>query len=197
MNRPGIVITTFLTALAFTGTALADEYTPSEDANRRGIMVGIGLNGGHMLFEDADGSSGESFNQSYGGEVHVAYMVSKRLALSLEGWGMYHAYTNFFGTESTVSHVIATIGPQFWVLPRLWIRGGLGYARASWTNEIPITGDVVQGETENRPGVSFGLGLEVVSGPNFALDVQLRGGTGFYENAEASNVGVGVGLTWF
>lgn len=194
MNRSGIVFTTLLAGLVWTGTALADEYTPSEDSNRRGIMVGIGLNGGHIAFECTDGSCDESLNEAGGGEIHVAYMLGKKLAISGEVWGMMHN-DEVLGVDVSVTHIITTIGPQYWVLPRMWIRGGLGWARAHVEYDAGIIGGDAQ--SEDVLGVALGLGLEIVSGPNFALDIQLRGGTGFYEDGNTSNAGLGVGLTWF
>ena len=195
MNRPGIIITTLLAAFAFTGTALADEYSPSEDAQRRGIMVGIGINGGHIKYDSTDGSGdGDTLNESAGAELHIAYMIGKKLAVSVEGWGMRHDTETILG-DLSITHIIATIGPQYWVLPRLWIRGGLGYARYQGTLDSPI--GEISNESEDVLGVALSLGLEVISGRNFALDIQLRGGTGFYEDVNASNVGVGIGFTWF
>ena len=195
MKRSGIVITTFLAALALSPAAFADEYTPSEDAKPRGIMVGIGLVGGHTAYKANDGSSGENLNESYGAELHIAYMIGKKLAISAEGWGMRHQGTDF-GVDWTITHLMATVGPQYWILPRMWLRGGFGYARSTIVADVPIVG-IVEDESENVPAVTLGLGLEVISGRTFAMDVQVRAGTGFYENNDTSNVGLGVGLTWF
>lgn len=194
MNRLAIVTTTLLSALAISSAALADEYTPSEDAERRGIMIGIGLNGGHIAFNSEDGGN-ESLNESYGAELHIAYMLGKKLAISFDGWAMQHQ-TETLVSDATITHVIATVGPQYWVLPRMWIRAGFGYARYHRVDDVAIIGEV-EGESENVPGLALGLGLEVISGKNFAIDIQMRGATGFYENANASNLGLGVGFTWF
>lgn len=196
MKRSGIVIITFLAALAVASTASADEYTPSEDANRRGIMIGIGLNGGHMQYEFPDGNDGGSLNNSFGAELHIAYMVSKKLALSADAWAMRHNYTTILNTDGSLTNVLATFGPQYWVLPRLWLRAGFGYARVTRTEEIPILG-TLESESENVPGLAVGVGLEVIAGPRFAVDVQMRAATGFYEDLNLSNVGLGVGFTWF
>ena len=139
MKRSGIVITTILAALALSPAAQADEFSASEDAKPRGIMVGIGLVGGHTAYQSNDGSSGEDLNESYGAEVHIAYMIGKKLAISAEGWGMRHTGA-VLGVDYTVTHIMATIGPQYWVLPRMWIRGGFGYARSNIVADIPIIG---------------------------------------------------------
>jgi hypothetical protein len=49
------------------------------------------------------------------------------------------------------------------------------------------------------PGVAGSIGYELVSHPRFALDLELRAGTGFYreQDVAAHNESIGVGLSWY
>lgn len=181
----------FLSILALAGTAMADEYTASEDAGRRGVLIGVGLQAGHIRFQcNNDPDCGSEVNESGGLNLSLAYMLSPKLALSVDGWAMVHR-SEFLNETVTVTHSMLTIGPQIWLLPRIWLRGGLGWARLSM--------DVgnFQAESESVLGVMGAVGFEVLTSPRFALDLQLRGGTGFYDGVDAINAGLGLGFTWF
>ena len=189
MKTPCIITILSLAALGLASPAQADGYSPSEDANRRGIIIGGGLHGGHIDIDCGDGCGGE-LNEAGGAELHVTYMMSRKLGLSVEGWGMVHTTDTILG-DVTATHVLATIGLQYWALPRLWVRVGGGYARGEVT-----AGDITL-QSEQVPGVALGVGFEILTSRTFALDIQLRGGTGFYEDGNISNGAIGLGFSWF
>jgi hypothetical protein len=157
---------------------------------RDGILFGFGVGGGHMSCESSEDVC-DGVTEAGGIDLHLGYMLRPRIGLVFEIWPMGHTEDNV-----TITHVITTIGAQIFVLPRLWLKGGVGHARASWHyKNIIVVGD----ETENVPAIMGAVGYEVLVGRRFAMDVQLRGGTGFYEeqSGKASNVAVQLGFTWY
>jgi hypothetical protein len=87
-------------------------------------------------------------------------------------------------------------------MPILWIQGGVGGASAGWRYKGPFGGQL-EDRTDNVPAVALAAGLEVIKGKSFSLDVQLRVGTGFYEEETGTegqtgrSSSLGVGFTWY
>jgi hypothetical protein len=171
-------------------------YPPAYVAARKdGVMFGVAVGGGDLSCSSTnDVCDGVTEAGSISG--HVGMMFGPRLAGVFDLWVMAHTEDNF-----TISHTLATVGAQYWLLPRLWLKGGIGGARAGyhWDGPFVDVGD----RTETVLGVTAAVGIDVLSRPRFTLDVQLRGGTGFYgeegdeDEVQAHNAGVQVGFTWF
>jgi len=158
---------------------------------REGVLVGFGVGGGHMSCE-SEGDVCDGVVEAGGIDLHVGYMFTPRLAGVFEIWPMGHTEK-----DVTLTQVITTIGVQWFALPRLWLRAGVGEANARWRYDGLLI-DVTD-RTENVPAVMGAVGYELLVGQRFAMDLQLRGGTGFYDDqdAKASNVAVQVGFTWY
>jgi len=163
-------------------------------APRQGLVVGFGLGGGHVELDCVD--CGDVI-EAASGDFHIGGMLTPRLALMFDGWSMV-AQEDFL----TASHTITTAAAQYWVLPRLWIKGGLGIAQARWRWDGIFVD--LEDETKVVPGMMLGAGYELLVKGSFALDVQLRYGTGFYSEEEddtfevkAHNVAVQVGFNWY
>jgi hypothetical protein len=97
---------------------------------------------------------------------------------------------------------INTLNARFWATPALWVQGGIGNANAGYEWD----GIFVDREdrSEAASGVMFGVGYELLVKRHFALDVQFRYGTGFYDSeigddyvVKGHNVWIGAGFTWF
>jgi len=54
-------------------------------------------------------------------------MLKPNLGVMLDVWPM--IYNEDF---LTISHTITTAAAQLWLTPRLWLKGGLGFARAEF-----------------------------------------------------------------
>jgi hypothetical protein len=181
----------FLAALSLASTAAADEYSASEDAGRRGLLIGVGLQAGHIRFQcQNDPNCGDNVNESGGLNISLAYMMTDKLAFSVDGWAMVHR-SEFLTETVTVTHSMLTVGPQIWLVPRIWVRGGVGWARLS------VDFGDIQAQSESVLGIMGAVGWEVLTSSKFALDVQVRAGTGFYDGVDAANAGLGLGFTWF
>lgn len=164
------------------------ETEEEEEEQRRGLAIGIELGGGHM---QCTGVGCDGVTESGGLSVNVGAMLAPNLAIMADGWMMAHREDRL-----TLMHGLATIGPQLWVGP-FWIRGGVGVARASFNYDAGLV--EVDDKTETVPAAMAAIGFEVISTRDFALDLRLRGGTGFFHDGdtEVRNLSLGVGANWY
>jgi hypothetical protein len=85
------------------------------------------------------------------------------------------------------------IAAQFWLIPVLWIKGGLGFANLQTDNAF-FTSDLGTG------GAIMGaIGVELLSARNFALDLQGRIIEGTYNsgNDHLTSGTIGLGINWY
>jgi uncharacterized membrane protein YtjA (UPF0391 family) len=156
---------------------------------RLGVTFGGGVGLGHIA---CDGADCGGVNEAGGIDVHVGGMLTPELALLLDAWGMSHRDSN----DATFTHAIVTGALRAWLVPRLWVSGGIGFAEARWH----YSSDVIDYESRSDtvPAVMGAIGVELLSSPAFALDLQLKGGTGFFEDdVRVRNVSLGVGVNWY
>jgi uncharacterized membrane protein YtjA (UPF0391 family) len=177
------------TTLALGGVAHAQEPGYGENGQvRSGVTFGGALGFGHIA---CDGADCDGVNEAGGIDVHVGGLVAPDLGIVLDLWGMSHN-----DDRATFSQAIVTGALRYWLVPRFWIQGGIGVAQATWTYDA----DVVQFEdqSETVPAVMGAIGLELLSTRSFAMDVQLRAGTGLYEDdVRVRNVSLGLGVNWY
>lgn len=182
--------TTLFLALTGAGYASAQDrvVVVEEEEQRDGLAIGVELGGGHMECE-GEGCDGVTEAGELG--LNVGVMLTPNLAIMADGWLMGHTEDRL-----TLTHAMATIGPQLWIGP-FWVRGGVGVARASFNYDAGIID--IGDKTESVPAAMAALGVEVISTKDFALDVRLRGGTGFFNDGdtEVRNLSLGVGANWY
>jgi hypothetical protein len=162
---------------------------PAHAQDRRGATFGGGIGFGSISCEGTDCSS---MNSAGGLMLHVGGMVAPDFAVMADVWGMLRR-----DDSATFSQGMLMGAVRFWPVHRLWLGGGLGVARAEWsydTSSITYTS-----RTAWVPAVMLNLGVEVVSSPTFSLDVELRGGTGFYDqnDVQVRNLLLGVAINFF
>ncbi len=94
-----------------------------------------------------------------------------------------------------IAKTAAMVAAQYWISPRLWLKGGLGFAKLSNT----ASGTDAELVIDNGGAALLGAGYELLSNRNFAIDLQGRFIVGSYDgiNAKTSSGTVGVGLNWF
>ena len=161
---------------------------------RRGLILGFGLGIGDMSADSGPiDCIGCSYNPLAGAfDFHIGGMLNPRLALLFELWGALKTL-DASGTESLVQ-TMAMVAAQYWLAPRLWIKGGLGAAHLSYSYD-----DGYSDPIDDGLGAMGAVGYEILISPRFAIDLQLRLGTGSYEGiAEQIHVGTaGVGFNWY
>ena len=163
-------------------------YAESPDSLvRTGWNVGVGLGGGEI---SCSGPGCEDVTEAGSLDVQLGRMLRPRLRAVLDVWGMAHREEDF-----KVNQTLVTAGFQYWVLSRLWLRGGVGIASAGFSHGGDL--DDTEDERNSTIGLAGGIGFEILSRRTFALEVALRGGTGFYDDRRANNGAFSIGLTWY
>lgn len=128
------------------------------------------------------------------GDVHLGGMLSPRFGLMFEGQLNGQIIESNFRTGDTIlTQSAAMAAAQFWLLPQLWIKGGLGFAHLQVDDEL-FTEDFGTG------GAIMGaIGIELLSARNFAVELSGRVIQGSY-NSLRDNVTsgtIGFGLNWY
>jgi hypothetical protein len=132
-------------------------------------------------------------------DMHIGGMITPRLALMLEIQGNGQTVDSVDGGAGTVTLVQGTAlaAAQYWLTPRLWIKGGVGAAHLSYdfndaygTQSQPI---------DNGAAVMAGLGYEVYATREFAVDLQGRIIEGSYKGIDdqITSGTIGVGFNWY
>lgn len=167
---------------------------PPATTVRSGLMFGVGVGVGSLV---ADCDDCRATFEAGGISGHVGWMITPRLALMLDVWGMAHREVFLLVYQN-----INTLAARYWFTPRFWAAGGIGNANAGYQWD----GIFVDREdrTEKTGGVMVGAGYELMIRDNFAIDLEFRYGTGFYDEQvgddyviEGHNVSIGAGFNWY
>jgi hypothetical protein len=184
-----------LALVAVPSVALAQGATSAPPPHpHQGVFGGFGLHAGEIACE---GDVCDGVSEAGGVSGTLGWGFGPKLAGLVDVWTMAHTEDNV-----TLHQTIATINVRYWVMPILWIQGGVGGASAGWRYKGPFGGQL-EDRTDNVPAVALAAGLEVIKGKSFSLDVQLRVGTGFYEEETGTegqtgrSSSLGVGFTWY
>jgi hypothetical protein len=159
-----------------------------------GFSVGIGgmHDDGSGLTDCAGCASAFAFEA----DAHIGGMLTNNFALLFEGQvnGRTVAYDNGTGNGDTVlTQNVALIAGQWWVLPMLWVKVGLGVADLSKNN------DYVSYDYGTGGAVMGAVGFEAFSSRFFAIDIQARIVDGIYDsfNDHITSGTFGVGFNWY
>lgn len=179
-------------ALAMGAAAAHAQPAQSPQGTRQGVHFGFGIGGGQMSCESTNDICDATLDEAGGIDLHVGGMINPRLSLQGDVWVMFHTEDRV-----TISHSITTFAAQYWLFPRLWVKGGVGFAIARAVYDGPLI--MLEDETKAVPGIMLNAGYELIAGQSFALDVQLKFGTGFYDddNIRAHNTALVVGFNWY
>ena len=166
--------------------------------NRTGRLAfgfSLGLGGMHDDGSAITRCDNCDFNPLAGeADIHIGGMVGPRFALLFEGQlNIQTIHSDFFNGDTTVTQGAAMLAGQFWVLPQLWLKGGLGLANLQVDDQF-FTDDVGSGVA-----LMGAIGFELLSARNFAVDLQGRLIEGTYNsgNDHVTSLTIGLGLNWF
>lgn len=167
--------------------------------HRRGLTLGVSLGIGGM---DSDTGAIYCDGCDYqpvagGGSFHIGGMLNPRLALLFEVWST-GKQLDAVGANSLWQHLVM-VAAQYWVSPQLWLKGGIGFAHLSLQYD---DGYYYEDQPVADGGALMGaLGYEVLAGPRFSVDLQLRLGMGSYEGLgfgdQIQSGTFGAGLNWY
>jgi len=173
--------------------------------NRAGhLALGIGLGLGGMKSGDSSiACENCDFNPLTGAfDFHIGGMLSPQLALLLEiqanGQTVRVEGNQYVEGEQTLVQSALMGAAQYWVTPQLWLKGGLGFAHLEYSYS-DYYGDAGSEPVADGTAVLLGAGYELLSAPNFAIDLQGRFIIGNYDGLEdrITSGTIGVGFNWY
>jgi hypothetical protein len=176
--------------------------TPGGFWDRSGRMVwGLGLGLGSMSSKDGPIECQScSFNEiAVEFHVHLGGMLSPRLALMAEVQGNVQTVEEVAGGEGTKTLLQGAlmVAAQYWLTPRLWLKGGVGFAHLSYNyNDAYGSQDE---PLDDGGAVLLGVGYEIASGRDLAIDLQGRYIVGSYDgiDEQISSGTIGIGINWY
>lgn len=127
-------------------------------------------------------------------DIHLGGMLSPRFGLMFEGQANVQTiHSSFFDGDTTLTQGAAMLAGQYWLIPQLWIKGGIGFANLQ-VDDTFVTQDLGSGIA-----VMGAIGIELLSARRFALDLQGRIIEGTYNsgNDHVTSGTIGIGLDWF
>lgn len=193
-NQPfAAILVASATTLGALGALTRPAHADPAGHRRSGATFGVGLGLGHIDCEDADGNDcdGDGVTSAFGLAARAGVMVSRGAALAGEVWGMRHDEGDL-----DVEQLMITGQVRGWVAPQLWLQGGVGVARTTTRYDFGV-GQVVD-ESDLVPALVGGVGVEVVSDRTFALDLELKAGSGLYrDDLRVYNLALGLGLSFY
>ncbi len=196
---------TLLTVLGSVSAAEAQGYPPPyypppppppRGVYRSGLVFGFSGGIGAIHVDgcgDACGAAGVL-------EGHIGGMISPRAAVMLEIWGADHPWSASGNSYETIN-TFFTGALQYWVNDIVWIKGGLGLAEIRQDINDDYAGYSYTSNSSTGFALFGAAGVEVLQSYNFALDIQLRIGNGFYSDSggsfSAQNYALMVGFNWY
>jgi hypothetical protein len=166
-------------------------------ANRLTFGISFGVGGMHDGGSGLTGCDNCNYNP-LAGEIdgHIGGMLNSRLALLFEAQAnIQNVHSDAVNGDTTVTQSTAMVALQYWLAPILWVKGGLGFAHLSYDNNtLGLTDDVASG------GAIMGaIGVELLSGRRFAMDLQGRIIEGEYNSLgdHVTSGTIGLGFNWY
>jgi len=138
-----------------------------------GLLIGASLGAGAMVpawCRSCEPAGGVAVDANIGG------FVAPRLALIGDLSSVVSPQS-----DGRFSSTVAAAAVQYWLLPALWLRGGVGLARLHSTGFDGAPGD-------SAPGISVALGHEIVHDGNISFDVRLHVTHGWYAGGGIDSV---------
>jgi hypothetical protein len=180
------------------------QTAPGGFMNRGGrLAIGVGIGLGGMSAEEADLScqTCEGGTVAAGIDFHIGGMLSPRLALLAEFQiNAQPLEEDVYGDTVMLTQAAILGAAQFWLTPRIWLKGGLGVATLQ--ESYSACDDYYEdcdAEIDNGAAVLLGAGVELIQGRNFALDLQGRILAAGYEQIDdtVTAATIGVGFNWY
>ena len=169
---------------------------------RSGLAIGFGVGIGGMDSENdlfvCSGCDPNDAMVAGSFDFHVGGMINPRLALLFELWSTAGILDSF--GDVYLLQTMAMFAAQFWVMPRLWLKGGIGVSHLSLNYDDGFVSDVA--DLDSGLGVMAAVGYEVMAARSFTMDLQLRLGGGFYDGLggdgdTVSAATFGLGFNWY
>ncbi len=128
-------------------------------------------------------------------DLHAGKMLNPKLALQAELWIQVQSLDA--NQYASISQTMFMLAGQYWVHPRVWLKGGLGITSLGYSYD---DGFVEESESLDSGTAMMGaVGVELMRSRNFGLDLQLRTGVGVYRDREerVSATTLNIGVNWY
>ncbi|MEJ7596938.1 MAG: outer membrane beta-barrel protein [Kofleriaceae bacterium] len=159
------------------------------------VAFGFQLGLGYMKDDFGDIECTNCDSVAVGVSGHIGGFLSPRFALLFELQA--NAQTlqagEFADEDVYLTQSAAMVAAQYWVTPQLWLKGGLGLAN------LQVSDAYEAFDVDNGFALMAGLGYELFSARNFAVDLQGRIINGAYEGIDNNITSgtIGVGINWY
>jgi hypothetical protein len=157
-----------------------------------GAAIGFGgMNDGGSGLTDCGGCDVKPL--AFEGDAHIGGMLSNQFGLMFEVQVNSQQVSADRFDNTFVTQGAAMIAAQYWVLPMLWIKGGIGFA------SLQVDDGVFVDDFGTGGAVMGAAGVELFSARNFALELQGRLINGSYNslNDNITSGTIGIGINWF
>lgn len=127
-------------------------------------------------------------------DAHIGGFLGPRFALMGEFQvNAQTVHSDSWDGDTILSQNVLMIAGQYWLTPQLWIKGGIGLAHLYADNPYEVW------DLGSGVALMGGIGYELMSARNFALDLQGRLIQGSYDsfNDRITSGTVGIGLNWY
>jgi len=187
--------------------ASAQGYRHGRSRGDGGIPGGFHNRAGHLTF---GGSLGLGFMHDNGsaitsclncdlkpyageGDLHIGGMLTHRFGLMFEGQLNVQTVAAARFDDTILTQGAAMFAAQFWLLPQLWVKGGLGFA------SLRVDDGVFVDDFGTGGAIMGAIGVELFSARNFALELQGRLIEASYNslNDNITSGTIGVGVNWY
>lgn len=138
----------------------------AEEEARSSFLLGGGLGVGGMSFS-VDGNDAASYNDATGLQLAFGGMVSPRFALGIDLTALF-ARDDMGPDELKVFERAIGAWARYWVIPRLWLGGGIASVRAGASSDLEDL------PTYDGAQIHGAAGFEVLHEVHWSIDVQLR-----------------------
>jgi len=172
-------------------------YYPPPPTERYGLALGFGLDIGGM---DTDSNLSSCRGCDYdpaavGLDFHIGGMINPMMAGLFELWFMGQAIDATGANVLTQTMLMGAL--QYWLTPQFWIKGGIGFAGL----QIQYDDGYAYGEEDLGTGLALmgAAGFEILHSTQFAIDLQLRLGSGSYDgiDEQVNTAMFGIGFNWY
>jgi hypothetical protein len=127
-------------------------------------------------------------------DFHVGGFLTPRFALmgELQSNGQ-TVHSDFYNGDTVLFSNALMIAGQYWLTPQLWVKGGIGLSH------LDAQDDYWQYDLGGGTALMGGVGFELMSARNFAVDLQGRLIQANYHglNDSITSATVGVGINWY
>jgi hypothetical protein len=138
----------------------------ADDEVRSSFMLGGGLGLGGMSFS-VDGDEEASYNDATGLQLAFGGMISPQFALGIDLTALL-ARDDMGGDELRVFERAIGAWVRYWMIPRLWLEGGIASVRAG------ASSDYEDLPTYDGAQIHGAVGFEVLHQVHWSIDVSLR-----------------------